>query len=195
MKLYNGPTSPFGRKVAVLHRELGLAVDEVEINVSEAEFLDAINPLRQIPTLELPAGPAIFDSTVISLYFIELANRPDILPEESKWKVLTTCSLCDGLMEAVLQRRMETLRSEKERSAKVTEKLEKRIERAISSLAAGLEQFNGDQLRLDRIAAACALEYTSFRFGEQWKAQHPSLAAWCEAFASRPSFMETGPKL
>jgi glutathione S-transferase len=193
MRLYNGPTSPFGRKVSVLYRELGLAVEEVEIEVYKAEFLDALNPLRQIPTLELPNGQAIFDSTVISLYFMELANRPDLLPETDKWRLFTTCSLCDGLMETVLQRRMETLRPEPERSADTIEKLELRIGRTVSSLAASLDRFSGDQLRLDRIAAACALEYTSFRFGPEWKGQHPSLSAWCEAFAARPSFSATAP--
>jgi glutathione S-transferase len=194
MRLYNGPTSPFGRKVAVLYRELGLAVEEVEIDVYRAEFLDVLNPLRQIPTLELPTGGAMFDSTVISLYLIELASRPDVLPEPNKWDILTSCSLCNGLMEAVLQRRMETLRPEKERSPSVIDKLEVRIRRAVSSLAATLERFNGDQLRLDRIAAACALDYTSFRFGSEWKEQHPSLAAWCASHTARPSFEATRPK-
>jgi len=194
MRLYNGPTSPFGRKVAVLYRELGLAVEEVEIDVYRAEFFDVLNPLRQIPTLELPTGGAMFDSTVISLYLIELASRPDVLPEPNKWDILTSCSLCNGLMEAVLQRRMETLRPEKERSPSVIDKLEVRIRRAVSSLAATLERFNGDQLRLDRIAAACALDYTSFRFGSEWKEQHPSLAAWCASHTARPSFEATRPK-
>jgi glutathione S-transferase len=194
MRLYNGPTSPFGRKVAVLYRELGLAVEEVEIDVYKAEFLDVLNPLRQIPTLELPTGGAMFDSTVISLYLIELASRPDVLPEANKWDIFTCCSLCNGLMEAVLQRRMETLRPEKERSPSVIDKLEVRIRRAVSSLAAALERFNGDQLRLDRIAAACALDYTSFRFDSEWKEQHPSLAAWCASYTARPSFEATRPK-
>jgi glutathione S-transferase len=97
-------------------------------------------------------------------------------------------------MEAVLQRRMETLRPEKERSPSVIDKLEVRIRRAVSSLAAALERFNGDQLRLDRIAAACALDYTSFRFGSEWKEQHPSLAAWCASYTARPSFEATRPK-
>ena len=135
MRLYNGPTSPFGRKVSVLYRELGLAVEEVEINVYTAEFLDVLNPLRQIPTLELTDGRTIYDSSVISLYLMELAARPDLLPDDTKFEVLTTCSLADGLMEAVLQRRMESLRPEKERSADTTSKLELRIGRALGALA------------------------------------------------------------
>jgi len=194
MRLYNGPTSPFGRKVAILYRELGLAVEEKEIDVYSADFLDAVNPLRQIPTLELANGTAIFDSTVISLYLIELADRPELLPGELRWQALTICALADGTMEAVLQRRMEMLRKEQERSAEHIQKLEARVARAIGRLAAVLEQLSGDQLRLDRIAVACALEYTSFRFSDGWKTQHPSLASWCDAFTARASFAETRPK-
>jgi glutathione S-transferase len=194
MRLYNGPTSPFGRKVAVLYRELDMEVEEIEIDVYTSEFLDSLNPLRQIPTLELAGGRAIFDSLVISLYLIDVAGRPDLLPEEGKFEVLTTCALCDGLMEAVLQRRMESLRPEAERSATVREKLEQRIGRTVASLAASLDRFSGAQLRLDRIAAACALEYTSFRFATDWMEQHPSLAAWCSAFVNRASFEATRPK-
>jgi glutathione S-transferase len=194
MRLYNGPTSPFGRKVGVLYRELGLMVEEIEIDVYAAEFLDALNPLRQIPTLELPDGRAVYDSSVISLYLMELAARPDLLPQEIKFNVLTTCALADGLMETVLQRRMESLRAEKERSAAAISKLEVRIRRALAALAASLDRFSGDGLRLDRIAAACALEYTDFRFGSDWREQHPSLSAWCHAFVARPSFAATKPK-
>jgi glutathione S-transferase len=194
MRLYNGPTSPFGRKVSVLYRELDMEVEEIEIDVYTAEFLDPLNPLRQIPTLELADGRAIFDSLVISLYLIDVAGRPEFLPEESKFEVLTTCRLCDGLMEAVLQRRMESLRPEREQSTSVREKLEQRVGRTLGSLAASLDRFSGVQLRLDRIAAACALEYTSFRFKTDWKDQHPSLAAWCSAFVDRPSFEATKPE-
>jgi glutathione S-transferase len=194
MRLYNGPTSPFGRKVGVLYRELGLAVEEIEIDVYTAEFLDALNPLRQIPTLELADGRAIYDSSVICLYLMEMAARPDLLPEDIKFEVLTTCALADGLMETVLQRRMESLRPEKERSAEGMSKLELRIGRTLAALAASLDRFSGDGLRLDRVATACALEYTSFRFGSDWREQHPSLSAWCHAFTARPSFEATRPK-
>jgi glutathione S-transferase len=194
MKLYNGPTSPFGRKASVVYRELGLAVEEVTIDVYTAEFLDALNPLRQIPTLELDDGRPLYGSTVIALYFIALAERQDVCPEEQKWDILTACALCDGLMEAVLQRRMETLRPDGEKSPSAIAKLETRAERAVSSLAAGLHRFEGNGLRLDRIATVCALEYTSFRLSSDWKTLHPSLAAWAEAYGKHRGFVATRPK-
>lgn len=194
MKLYNGPTSPFGRKASVVYRELGIPVNEITIDVYTAEFLDALNPLRQIPTLELDDGRAIFDSTVIALYFLELARRSDIVPEKDKWEVLARCALCDGLMETVLQRRMELLRPQAERSSTTLDKLTARAGRAVAHLAAELHKFDGSTLRLDRITAVCALEYMSFRLNDQWKKLHPSLAGWSEAFGSLPGFLATRPK-
>jgi glutathione S-transferase len=193
MKLYNGPTSPFGRKVSVLYRELGLPVNEVAIDVYSAEFLDALNPLRQIPTLELDDGRAIYDSMVISLYLVSVAGRGDVLPEEQRWDILTFCAMCDGVMEAVLQRRMETLRPQGEKSPSVITKLETRASRGVSNLAAQLHRIEGNGLRLDRIAAVCALEYVSFRLSDDWRTLHPSLAAWCEAYGRIPGFAATRP--
>ncbi len=194
MKLYNGPTSPFGRKVSVLYRELGLPVDEITIDVYSSEFLDGINPLRQIPTLELDDGRPIYDSTVIALYLVELAGRADVFPDDQRWDVLTFCAMCDGLMEAVLQRRMETLRPDGEKSPSTIAKLEARANRTVSNLAAQLHRIEGNGLRLDRIAAVCALEYVGFRLSDDWRTLHPSLAAWCEAYGRHPGFAATRPK-
>ena len=49
--LYNGPTSPFGRKVKIVSIVHEIDVEEKNINIYEADFLDQHNPLRKIPTL------------------------------------------------------------------------------------------------------------------------------------------------
>ncbi len=67
--LYNGPTSPFGRMARVVALELGIPMEERVIDVYTAEFLDAFNPLRQIPTLVTETGVPIYDSRVICSYF------------------------------------------------------------------------------------------------------------------------------
>ena len=65
MILYNGPTSPFGRTARVVSLELEIPVEERIIDVYAATFLDPLNPLRQIPTLVLDDGRAIYDSREI----------------------------------------------------------------------------------------------------------------------------------
>ena len=58
---YNGPTSPFGRKVKIASLVQEINLEEKIINVYEADFLNKKNPLRKIPTL-LVNNLAIVDS-------------------------------------------------------------------------------------------------------------------------------------
>ena len=51
LTLYNGPTSPFGRKVKIVSIVQKIDLEEKIINVYEADFLDKSNPLRKNPTL------------------------------------------------------------------------------------------------------------------------------------------------
>jgi glutathione S-transferase len=47
---------------------------------------------------------------------------------------------------------------------------------------------------IGHIAIGCALCYLDFRFaGEEWRKDHPRIASWHYAFASRPSVRATEP--
>ena len=72
--LYNGPTSPFGRKVKIVSIVHEIDLEEKIINVYEANFLDKNNPLRKIPTLLINNLP-IIDSDNICLYFDSIGNN------------------------------------------------------------------------------------------------------------------------
>ena len=44
------------------------------------------------------------------------------------------------------------------------------------------------------VTVACALGYLDFRFGsDPWRAAHPKLASWYEAFAQNKGIAETAP--
>ena len=194
MILYNGPTSPFGRKARVVALELGLPVEERIIDVYEATFLDELNPLRQIPTLELDDGRPIYDSRVICAYFDNISGQPSLYPEAGRWETLTRDALANGAMEAGLQRRMELLRPEGEKSLGTIAKLEQRIGRAIDKLESLAAALAAGPLRIDQITAACALEYTDFRYAHDWRGRCPALAAWLERFSMRPAMIASRPK-
>ena len=72
--LYNGPTSPFGRKVKIASIVQEMDLEEKIINVYESDFLDKNNPLRKIPTL-LINNLSIIDSDNICLYFDSITNK------------------------------------------------------------------------------------------------------------------------
>ena len=59
----------------VVSLELDHPVEERVIDVYTAEFLDALNPLRQIPTLVTETGAPIYDSRVICSYFDAVSGR------------------------------------------------------------------------------------------------------------------------
>ena len=65
--LYNGPTSPFGRKTKIVSLVQEIELEERIINVYDADFLDRHNPSRKIPTL-IANNLTIIDSNNICFY-------------------------------------------------------------------------------------------------------------------------------
>ncbi len=192
--LYCGPTSPFARMARVVSLELDIHVEERVIDVYTAEFLDALNPLRQIPTLVTEAGVPIYDSRVICNYFDALSGRASLIPDEQRWEVETRWALAMGVMEAGLQRRMEIVRPAAEKSPANVAKLEIRIDRALAQLEREADALRGAGTRMDCIATAVALEYTDFRYTTEWRQRCPQLHAWLHGFAGRPSMIQTRPR-
>lgn len=194
MILFNGPTSPFGRMTHVVALELGIPVEEKVIDVYGADFLDAHNPLRQIPTLLLESGQAIYDSRVICAYFDSISGRPSLYPPAGRWDSEVRTALAIGLMEAGLHRRLEMVRPDGERSFGVIAKLESRMDRSIDKMETMADEIGAGGLRMDQIATACALEYTDFRRGPDWRRRCPRLVAWLDGFSQRGSMAQTRPR-
>ena len=194
LTLYNGPTSPFGRKVKIVSIVQEIDLEEKIINVYEADFLDKSNPLRKIPTL-LINNLSIIDSDNICLYFDSITNKKSLFPEDRYWQIMSLTSLANGLMEAVLERFMEISRPNHEQSKKFIYKLETRVLRTINWLENHWDNYEEEYLTMDKIAIACALDYTSFRFTNKWKKDKSKLAKWFNNFLKN-DFMElTSPKI
>ena len=194
MILFNGPNTPFGRLALATALELGIEVENKVINVFEAEFLDPINPMRQIPTLLFDNGRAMFDSRVICAYFCSLHPGRGMNPVEDGWDVQTRWALALGLMESGVERVMELQRPAREQGLSVIEKCERRIGNVIDKLEAAADQICFEDSRIDRLATAVALEYTDFRIRRDWRDRAPRLQRWLEAESMRPSLAATRPK-
>ena len=192
--LYNGPTSPFGRKVKIVSIVQEIDLEEKIINVYEADFLDKSNPLRKIPTL-LINNLSIIDSDNICLYFDSITNKKSLFPKDRYWQIMSLTSLANGLMEAVLERFMEISRPDQEQRKKFINKLETRALRTINWLENNWNNYNEEYLTMDQIAIACALDYTSFRFTNEWKNDHPNLNKWFNSFLKNDFMESTLPKI
>ena len=194
LTLYNGPTSPFGRKVKIVSIVQKIDLEEKIINVYEADFLDKSNPLRKIPTL-LINNLSIIDSDNICLYLDSISSKKSLFPKDRYWQIMSMTSLANGLMEAVLERFMEIARPDQEQSKKFIDKLETRVLRTIKWLENNWKNYNEEYLTMDQIAIACALDYTSFRFTNEWKNDHSNLNKWFNIFLKNDFMESTLPKI
>ena len=193
LTLYNGPNSPFGRKAkitAIFHK---IQLEEKIIKVHESEFLDNFNPLRKIPTLVINNNQTIIDSDNICLYFDEISSIETLFKKENYWKIMSTISVANGIMESVLERRMELIRPSNEQSKGFINKQEIRTFRTINWLEKNWDNYE-KKISMDQIAIAVALEYTKFRFTDSWSKDCQKLNEWLSDFNSNDFMKLTIPK-
>ena len=191
--LYNGPNSPFGRKAkitAIFHK---IQLEEKIIKVQESKFLDNFNPLRKIPTLVINNNQTIIDSDNICLYFDEISSIETLFKKENYWQIMSAISVANGIMESVLERRMELIRPSNEQSKGFINKQEIRTFRTINWLEKNWDNYK-KTISMDQIAIAVALEYTKFRFTDSWSKDCQKLNEWLSDFNSNDFMKLTIPK-
>ena len=191
--LYNGPNSPFGRKTKITSLVQEINLEEKIINVYEADFLDKHNPIRKIPTLVIN-GLAIMDSDNICLYLDSISKKNTLFPKKNYWEIMSMTSIANGLMESVLERRMESIRSDNEKSKNFINKQEIRIIRTIKWLENNWNNYDDSYLTMDQIAIACALDYTMFRFNDKWRTDNTKLNKWFNKFVEKDFMKSTEPR-
>ena len=191
--LYNGPNSPFGRKTKITSLVQEIKLEEKIINVYEADFLDKHNPIRKIPTLVVNKL-AIIDSDNICLYLDSISKKNTLFPKKKYWEIMSMTSIANGLMESVLERRMEIIRPDSEKSNNFINKQEVRITRTISWLENNWNNYDDSYLTMDQIAIACALDYTIYRFNDKWRTDNTKLNKWFSNFLEKDFMKSTLPR-
>ena len=197
MKLYTNPASPFARKCRVIAHELGIKLEEVIVNARDDESLRAINPLKKIPALVLDDGSTLFDSPVICEYLNEVGRGKFFAPASpwkpvsGRWKALGLQALGDGIMDAAVACRYETIQAEEKRNPD-------HVARYMATIRAGLDALErvtfSESPTIGEITVGCALGYLDFRYGELgWRDTHPKLAGWYAKFSQYPSMLATVP--
>ena len=190
--LYNGPNSPFGRKTKITSLVQEITLEEKIIKVQEANFLDKHNPLRKIPTL-LVNDLTIIDSDNICIYLDSISKKKTLFPKKEYFKIISMISIANGLMESVLERRMEKIRPNNEQSNNFINKQEIRISRTIKWIENNWNNYEENYLTMDQIAIACSLEYTNFRLNNQWEKDCPKLIKWLVDFRKKDFMKSTIP--
>ena len=192
----SGP-SPFGRKVKIVAKMLGI-YDQLTVEMSNtnapADSLRQQNPLGKIPILILDDGRKIFDSRVICEYLDAQVDGTTLHPTESdaRWEALTLQALGDGIVDASILQVYETrMRPEDKRHDEWLSYQADKVKRSLDQLSANAPSLEGD-LTIGHVAIACALGYLDLRFEGKWRESYPTLVSWLDQFDARvPAFEAT----
>ncbi|MER2536184.1 MAG: glutathione S-transferase family protein [Rhizobiaceae bacterium] len=196
-QLHTSLTSPFGRKVRVAAGICGLSerIELVPVNVMDPDpSFRRQNPLAKVPVLVDDTGYALYDSRVILEWLDGQAGGGVVLPAgAARFPALRMQALADGIGDALLLLVYERrLRTPDMRSAVWMERQARRSDLALATLEEALPAFDSRTPHVGDIALACMLGLGDSHFGGKWRADHPRLVEWVEAFAERvPAFRET----
>jgi glutathione S-transferase len=198
MKLHWSPRSPFVRKVMVTAHELGLTGTIQTVRTFVAldtpnQALLTDNPISKIPTLVLDDGTAIHDSLVICDYLNELATGALFPPPgNARWQALTWHSLANGLMDALLLWRYESMRPIEQQSTGLLDIWALKTRSALDWLELQVPALDAARFGIGHITIGVMLSYLDFRFDHLgWRSGRPALSAWHAAMAARPSMQAT----
>jgi len=203
MKLLASLASPYTRKVRIFLAEKKIECDLELVDVGPIDNpVNAHNPLGKIPTLVLDDGTALYDSRVIVEFLDGASPIAQLIPEERRERIAVHRweALADGVTDAGILVRSESLRDKKERSKAWTDKQVARMKRGMAQMSADLGEralCHGDKYSLADIAVGCCLGWLGFRKpGEvDWHAEYPVLALHYARMMERPAFADTVPQL
>ena len=201
MKLLSSPASPYTRKVRIVLAEKKIECELETVDVAPAENpVNTHNPLGKIPTLLMDDGTALYDSRVIVEFLDGKSPISRLIPEELRDRIAVRRweALADGVLDAGLLVRYESMRAKEEQSKAWTEKQLSRMKRAMVLMSADLadrQWCHGERYSLADIALGCCLGWLNFRRpgGLDWLAEYPTLGKHYEKLMARPAFADTVP--
>ncbi|PLW77951.1 glutathione S-transferase family protein [Cohaesibacter celericrescens] len=197
MKLFYSPASPYVRKVMMMALETGQKVEKLSQSGSPVNRDLAIvehNPTGKVPTVILDSGETLYDSRVITRWMDEQHDGTPMYPDAPRlWTVLRREALADGLLDAALLARYETvMRPQDKLWPAWLEGQMLKIDASLDQLETEVESFVDIDAGL--IAIGCALGYLDFRFSDLgWRDARPALDTWFKTFSMRNSMIETKP--
>ena len=201
MKLLASLASPYTRKVRVVLAEKRI---ECELELADVNPVDnpvnPHNPLGKVPTLVLDDGMPLYDSRVIVEFLDGKSPINRLIPEDLRERVAVRRweALADGVLDAGLLVRYESLRDKKEQSKAWVDKQLARMHRSMTQLASELGErawCHGERYSLADIALGCCLGWLEFRRpgGVDWFGQYPALGKQYGKLMERAAFADTVP--
>jgi glutathione S-transferase len=197
MKLLYQTHSPFARKVLVFAYEAGIAgrIDVIHQETSPTRRNEAVfaeNPIGKVPVLIRAGRPSLFDSDVICAFLDTAHDGRKLIPPdgESRWLALREQALAQGLADAGIAIRWETVRRPE------TLRYEQLRDGYIEKLISGYDWLEREldvssPVHVGHIALATCLDWLEFRDLPGFRDRRPRLADWFDEFQDRPSMRAT----
>ncbi|MGH8689218.1 MAG: glutathione S-transferase family protein [Burkholderiales bacterium] len=201
MKLLYGPASPYSRKVRIVLAEKRIDCDLERVDVQPVDNpANDHNPLGKIPTLVLDDGTSIYDSRVIVDFLDSTAANNRLIPQDNRERIAVKRweALADGVLDAGLLVRYESVRPQNEQSPSWIEKQVARLRRGLAQMQSdlgGRAWCQGDRYTLADIALGSCVGWVGFRRpgGVDWRADYAGLARHYDKLMERPAFADTVP--
>jgi glutathione S-transferase len=199
MKLLAATASPYTRKVRIVLTEKKIECDLQMVDVAPAENpVNAHNPLGKIPTLLLDDGTALYDSRVIVEYLDNVSPIGRLIPDNNRDRTAVRRweALADGVLDAGLLWRYESLRDKKEQSKAWQDKQLARMKRGMEQIAKEIGAFcHGERYSLADIAVGCCVGWLDFRKpgAVDWRAEYQPVSRHYDKMMERPAFADTVP--
>jgi glutathione S-transferase len=201
MKLLGSLLSPYTRKVRVVLAEKRIECELEMVDVAPVDNpVNRHNPLGKIPALVLDDGTPLYDSRVIVEFLDNVSPFSRLIPDDNRDRVQVRRweALADGVLDAGLLVRYESMREAGEQSKPWSEKQLARMHRGMAQMASDLNGrtwCHGDRYSVADIALGCCLGWLDFRRpgGLDWHAEYPSLTKHYAKLMERASFAETPP--
>ena len=202
MKLFYGTTSPYVRKVVVSAIELGLN-DRIERDetfpwASDSQY-GGVNPVGKVPALITDDGQVLYDSQVIVEYLDSIHDGPKLIPPSGsgRFEQLRISSLAHGMMDAVILLFSELTRRPPELHWQYwDDRMRGTVARSLDALEEDAAGFDAGRPDLAQVTTACAVGWIEFRLevlGIDFRAGHPVLSEWFNAFSERASMQNSMP--
>lgn len=203
MKLYGALASPYTRKVRIVLAEKHI---ECEFEVVDTMKTDGPlvehNPLGKVPALVLDDGTTLYDSRVIVGFLDNASPASHLIPEGNRERVAVRRweALADGVTDAGILVRYESLRPSAEQSRDWVARQMGKVRRGLARLEADLgteDWCHGDRYSLADIALGCCVGWLGFRKpdGYDWRPEHPNLLRHYDRLMERPEFADTVPRV
>lgn len=197
MRLMMTTLSPYARKCWAAVIELGL-LDRVELvklpprmPTETKPDLEAVNPLSKIPALETADGP-IVDSRVIVPYLDSLGGGALYPAGAEGWRVRTIEAMADGMCDAGVVVRLESIRPEAEQRPAEIGAYRRKITDTLDWLEGHLPV--SDRFDAGVLALVAAIDWFSFRAIVPGPLEgRPRLADFHARWAERPCLRDTRP--